>query len=137
MKRSEALQEFVLAASTLTSMVERRSFHHALSVAELCRKVGETQGLGPLRMRHLMYAALLHDIGEITLSEKILDKKGQLTAKERRIMENHTVVGYKVVSKIPTLEPSACLIRWHHENLDGTGYPDALEGDAIPLEASI
>jgi len=131
------LKEFISVSSALASLVERRSSQHPFHVAWLSRQMGESLNLSRKSLRNLQYAALLHDIGEIALPDRILDKPGQLSLAERLQMERHALIGYNVVIKIPTLEEAALFIRWHHERTDGTGYPDGLEDEAIPIEASV
>lgn len=137
MKRSQILKEFISVSSALASLVERRSSQHPFHVAWLSRRMGESLNLSRKSLRNLQYAALLHDIGEIAIPDRILDKPGQLTLTERLQMERHVLIGYNVVFKIPTLEEAALFIRWHHEKIDGTGYPDGLENGAIPIEVSV
>lgn len=89
-------------------------------------------------------AGAIHDIGKITIPQKILAKPGPLTVREKKIVETHTVAGYKMLKEIYKefedqgyIEIAAETIRWHHENWDGSGYPDGLKGDEIPLSAQI
>ena len=86
----------------------------------------------------LEYGYLLHDVGKIGVPDAILQKVGPLDDTERRIIEQHTVIGAKILSPIPFLRGAAVgLVRSHHECWDGSGYPDGLEGMKIPLSARI
>lgn len=89
-------------------------------------------------------AGAIHDIGKICISRDILTKPGPLTEEEKKIVETHTVEGYKMLKEIYNefenqgyIEIAAEIIRWHHENWDGSGYPDGLKGNEIPLAAQI
>jgi PAS domain S-box-containing protein len=83
------------------------------------------------------YSAILHDVGKIHVPDHILNKPGPLTPDERRIMQEHTVAGEKILSPRGFFAEARRIARWHHENFDGSGYPDALAGDNIPLGARI
>jgi putative nucleotidyltransferase with HDIG domain len=82
-------------------------------------------------------AALLHDVGKIGVPDVILRKPGPLTDEERAVMQRHAVLGDAIVASLPGMETVALLVRHHHERWDGTGYPDGLAGEEIPLEARI
>ena len=81
--------------------------------------------------------AYLHDIGKTGIPAKILQKNEALTEEEFEIIKKHTTIGYDICIKDPVLKPYANGVKYHHENLDGTGYPDGLAGDKIPIEAQI
>jgi len=91
--------------------------------------------LEPKRREELLFAWLLHDIGKIGISERILYKPGPLTPEEDSILALHTRIGYRLVEQVPELASLAAFILHHHEHFDGTGYPSGLRGDAIPLES--
>jgi len=131
------ISRFVDAVSTLSSLVERASVEHGREVARLAVAIGKEAGIPEDRLRDLAYAALLHDVGEVTIPDRIIDKTGRLTEDERDAVKAHPLVGYRVVSDISGLERAAAYIRWHHERIDGAGYPDRLEAESIPLEVSI
>jgi len=85
----------------------------------------------------LHFASLLHDIGKIGISENILNKEGPLTEQERKRIQEHPVVGVTILQPIRELQESILGVKYHHEKYDGSGYPEGLKGDAIPLIASI
>ena len=85
----------------------------------------------------LHIAGLLHDIGKIGISESILNKEGPLNPEEKKRMQEHPVVGMTILSPIKELESAALGVKYHHEKYDGSGYPDKLKGDEIPLIAAI
>jgi ribonuclease P protein subunit RPR2 len=85
----------------------------------------------------LGYGFLLHDIGKIGISERILNKQGPLTPSEWSVMKTHPLIGAQIVSQIRFLGDALDVIRCHHERFDGSGYPRGLERDEIPLSARI
>ena len=101
---------------------------------ELARRIGVTD---PMERKAIEAAALLHDLGKLAIPEHILNKPGKLTRVEFDQMKLHASIGASIVSRINFPYPVAPVVRHHHENWDGTGYPDGLSGDAIPLGARI
>lgn len=85
----------------------------------------------------LKYAVTLHDIGKIGIPDKILNKPGPLTKKEWKVMKEHPVIGAQIVAPVKKLALVAPIIRSHHENWDGSGYPNGLKGEEIPEEARL
>ena len=85
----------------------------------------------------MRYAALLHDIGKIGIPDGILMKPGMLTPEERLLIERHPIIGADLISRVASLHKVAPIVRHHHEKVDGTGYPDGLTGDDIPLGSRI
>ncbi len=85
----------------------------------------------------LRIASLLHDIGKIGVPEAVLNKKGLLDEKERKIIERHSLVGYSILSQVDEFRQPLMGVRSHHERYDGQGYPDGLKGEEIPLVARI
>jgi ribonuclease P protein subunit RPR2 len=81
------------------------------------------------------YGFLLHDAGKIGVPERILSKPGPLTAAEWRVMRTHPVIGYQMLQNIPHMTTAAEIVRCHHEMFDGSGYPERLAGEEIPLPA--
>jgi HD-GYP domain-containing protein (c-di-GMP phosphodiesterase class II) len=110
---------------------------HARWITDLALKVGEGLGLDGRALKRLELGALFHDIGKIGIAETILSKPGPLTAAERRIIESHPELGEKIIAPIDRLEEVRPIVRHCHERYDGTGYPDGLEGEQIPIESRI
>ena len=82
-------------------------------------------------------AAELHDVGKIAIPERVLRKRGALTAVERELIRKHTLIGERILAAAPAMVPVARLVRSSHERWDGDGYPDRLRGDEIPIGARI
>ena len=116
---------------------EHETHLHSLRVEAFTLLLAEKCGYSSGLMRELRQGALLHDIGKIVVSDSILLKPGRLTPEEFRIIQQHTVCGHEILSRIPHLQRAAMVALCHHEKADGTGYPQGLRGDAIPLEARI
>jgi putative nucleotidyltransferase with HDIG domain len=111
---------------------------HCRGVVALALDVGKSLGLGAERLRNLEFGALLHDVGKIAVPKEIINKPGKLDPHEWKIIETHTIEGQKMLDRIGGFMRSVGLIvRSHHERWDGSGYPDGLAGEAIPLEARI
>ncbi|HEV1285293.1 MAG TPA: HD domain-containing phosphohydrolase [Bryobacteraceae bacterium] len=99
--------------------------------------VGQELGLDEGELEALRASALLHDIGKLAVPEYIISKPGKLTPEEFEKMKTHTVVGAEIVEQIRFPYPVAPIVRSHHEKWDGTGYPDGLSGEQIPVGARI
>lgn len=111
--------------------------HQLADVVELVRDVGRRLGLSGPELEEMARAAELHDIGKMAVPDAILHKVSGLDAVEIDQIREHTLVGERVLAAAPALAPVAKLVRYSHEHFDGTGYPDGLAGDAIPLGARI
>ncbi len=106
-------------------------------MAHLARLTSERLRLADDDRAVVAYAALLHDIGKIGVSDGILNKPGALLPEERALMHSHVRVGRDLIRHVPVLEPVADAVLHHHEWYDGTGYPDGLAGEAIPIAARV
>jgi len=110
---------------------------HAQRIAFFTKRIGEKLGLPQKDMENLRLFSPLHDIGKIGVPDSILNKPGKLTAEEWSFMKKHTVIGEKIVRSVPDLECIADYTLYHHERWDGTGYPEGLSGEDIPLLSRI
>jgi len=112
---------------------------HSQRVAEIARLLAREMGLHLREVDTITTAALLHDVGKIYEEfAPILRKEGKLTAEERRLMESHPVRSAELIGTISNLRGAvAKCVRHHHENFDGSGYPDGLARDAIPIGSRI
>jgi len=113
------------------------TFRHVDRVAAFAYLIGQEMGFGASRLRRLVLAGQLHDIGKIGLPSYILTKPGKLDDEEFAQIRLHPGKGHDIVARLKGLAPIAAVIRHHHERFDGSGYPDGLAGEAIPLEARI
>jgi putative nucleotidyltransferase with HDIG domain len=110
---------------------------HSQRVMELTMLAGSSLLLPLEEMETLEYASILHDIGKIVIDGQILNKPDRLTASEWNIIREHPAIGANLLKKIHFLEKASKLVLHHHENYDGTGYPDALKGEEIPTGARL
>jgi HD-GYP domain-containing protein (c-di-GMP phosphodiesterase class II)/putative methionine-R-sulfoxide reductase with GAF domain len=114
---------------------DRETEGHSLRVSHLTAKLGEALNFSHEQLKVLERGSLLHDIGKIGIRDKILHKPGPLSEEEWKIMRLHPDIGSKIVEGIPFLQDTIPLIRHHQERWDGTGYPDGLGGEEIPILA--
>jgi diguanylate cyclase (GGDEF)-like protein len=123
----------------LTVLAERdpRLATHLDDVTELCAAVCSRLGLPDEEVVPIIQAASLHDVGKAAIPEEILDKPGTLSDDEWAFMRRHTLIGERILGVAPALTDAAKLVRSSHEAYDGSGYPDGLRGEAIPLGARI
>jgi diguanylate cyclase (GGDEF)-like protein/putative nucleotidyltransferase with HDIG domain len=110
---------------------------HVRRVQIYAKEVGRDLGISESEMRALEAAALLHDIGKLAVPEYIISKPGKLTADEFEKMKIHPAVGAEILERVHFPYPVAPIVRSHHEKFDGTGYPDGIAGDEIPIGARI
>ena len=110
---------------------------HSERIAEYAVQFGEVLGLDADELENLRVASLLHDVGKVAVPDSILLKPGKLTPEEMKIMRRHPVVGEEICSPLKSFRRVLPAVRHHHERADGSGYPDGLEGDAIPIAARI
>jgi HD-GYP domain-containing protein (c-di-GMP phosphodiesterase class II) len=104
--------------------------HYAVEIAR-------RMGLPARAVRDIEFAALLQEIGKVSIPYAILNKEEPLTADEREVLKLHSVLSQRMVEQVPSLARLAPFIRHHHENWDGSGYPDGLQGEEIPLASRI
>ncbi|EKP94630.1 HD-GYP domain-containing protein [Thermaerobacter subterraneus] len=116
---------------------DRYTYGHADRVARLAVNIGRQLNLNDIELEQLQYAGILHDIGKIGVRDEILNKPGKYSPEEYEEMKKRPVIGARIVSGVNSLETVAYWIRHHHERYDGTGYPDGLKGEEIPLGSRI
>jgi HD-GYP domain-containing protein (c-di-GMP phosphodiesterase class II) len=133
-------RSFPEAIGALISVIEKKDPYlrgHMRRVGELTVQIAEEIALPAETARAASHAALLHDVGKLGVPPAVLHKPGRLTEEEFALLKEHPERGYRMVIQAPTLIAAAPAIRWHHERLDGSGYPDRIRGHAIPMEARI
>jgi ribonuclease P protein subunit RPR2 len=140
-QRSRELREtYTATVRALSNAVEARdayTAHHAERVAAYATEIATAGGLVLGDEQQIEFGFLLHDIGKVGVSDAILYKPGALTEDERQHMQRHPVIGDEIIREIDFLAPARQVVRHHHERWDGTGYPDRLAGEEIPLAARV
>ena len=134
-RASEAAAIKVL--SSITEMRDPYTAGHQKRVAELCLAVADHLGMPEEQKRGLETAALLHDVGKVSVPIEILACPGTLSSVQSKLVEGHVEAGYEILSDMAGPSPVAQIVLQHHERLDGSGYPTGLRGDDILLEARI
>ncbi len=142
-ERNRALQlteSYMATVRALSNAVEARDAYtgkHAERVAAYAIEIGYALGLPGTDRAEVQFGFLLHDIGKLAMPDSILFKPGPLTTEERALMNRHPVIGAEIMSGIEFLAEASRVVRSHHERWDGTGYPDRLAGEEIPLTARV
>ena len=135
----ELRRSYMATVRALSNAVEARDAYtrkHAERVTAYGLEIARAYGLPGADSSDLEFGFLLHDIGKLAIPDSILYKPGRLTQDERALMVEHPVVGAEIVRDIEFLAKPTKVVRHHHERWDGTGYPDGLAGEEIPLTGS-
>lgn len=125
---------------TLSVTVETKNVYtngHSQRVADYSALIARELGWENTRIHHLHNAAYMHDVGMIGIPDSIVNKPTRLTEEEYAIIQRHTLIGADILKDITLIEHVAEVAHYHHERYDGTGYPEGLSGEAIPIEARI
>jgi HD-GYP domain-containing protein (c-di-GMP phosphodiesterase class II) len=137
----EGLEDlFMSVIVSLTMALEAKDPYtegHSVRVAAYSEAIGKQLGLPSAALDMIHRSCLLHDIGKIAVDETILAKKGRLNDLEREKMDMHVLIGENILRPIALLHPLLPGVRHHHERFDGSGHPDGLKGENIPIEARI
>ncbi|MBI4364597.1 MAG: HD-GYP domain-containing protein [Candidatus Latescibacteria bacterium] len=137
----EGLEDLYLSViMSLTMALEAKDPYtegHSVRVAAYSEAIGKQLGLPSATLDMIHRSCLLHDIGKIAVDQTILTKSGRLNPLERQKMDMHVLIGEDILRPIALLHPLLPGVRHHHEHFDGTGYPDGLRGERIPIEARI
>lgn len=144
-KKLEAMQNFQENLSgqlieVLCGTVEAKDIYtkgHSLRVAQYAREIMYRMGGDEKAQQEVYYIGILHDVGKISIKDDIINKKGRLTEEEYEQIKMHTIAGYQILRAVDVIPNLAVGARWHHERYDGTGYPNGLAGENIPLVARI
>ena len=136
-KIREAYRKSITALAAAVETKDSGTVGHAQRVAHLTTEVASRLGVQGEELVRIEYAALLRDIGKVKVPQRILNKTETLTDEEWGKVQQHSEFGAEMVEAIPFLAPSADLVRYHHEYWDGSGYPDGLAGEQIPLGSRI
>jgi putative two-component system response regulator len=126
--------------TTLAVMIESRDGYsegHCHRMANYATALGRAIGLGDGDLQALHRGGFLHDIGMLVIPDAVLRTPGPLAPDDYALVQSHTIVGDELCANLRSLQPVRPIVRSHHEHLDGSGYPDGLSGDAVPLLAQI
>ncbi len=129
--------EKLLELSAEIDAFEGYTYAHGLRIAAIADAIGKSFNLAAHDRNFMQQAALIHDIGELAMNRDYIKQGRPLSAAERMDMQRHPVIGEQEAAKRGFSRGVQLLVRWHHEWWNGTGYPDALEGEQIPLAARI
>jgi putative nucleotidyltransferase with HDIG domain len=139
-RSQELRRSYMATVRALSNAVEARDAYtgkHAERVTAYGLEIARAMGRSLAYSANIEFGFLLHDIGKVAIPDAILYKPGALTAEERALMAQHPVIGAKIVREIEFLTDATDVVRSHHERWDGSGYPDGLEGEEIPLPARV
>ncbi len=131
---------FLRLVQAISEAVDARDFYmrgHSGRVTDYSIQISKQLGLPQTVIERIRLSALLHDIGKIGIDDRIVNKRGILTNEEFELMKSHPTRGAEMLQAVPELADIIPGVRWHHESLDGRGYPDGLKGDEIPQMARI
>lgn len=131
---------YIKTIKALTGAIEAKDSYtkgHSYQVAVYAARIGRHLGLHRAEIENLRIAGMLHDVGKIGVPEDVLFKPGPLSGDEKAVIMTHPFYGMKILEPIGLPHSILCAIHHHHEKYDGTGYPDGLKGEAIPLNARI
>ena len=137
LKIKKALFQTVKAISLTVENRDPYTAGHQNRVARLAVAIGERMGFSSDNLEGLNIGGLIHDIGNIYIPTEILNRPGPVNEYERLIVQKHTIIGYEIMSTVDFPWPVAEMVLQHHENIDGSGYPNGLTGDEIKLESKI
>ncbi|MGQ9880282.1 MAG: HD-GYP domain-containing protein [Armatimonadota bacterium] len=129
----QGLQALVRVVETRENSTTGSAYWRARFAGEVARRLG----LPARTVQDIEFAALLQEIGKVSIPYAILNKQDALTLEEEEVLKPHAVLSQKMLEQIPSLARLATLVRHHHENWDGSGYPDGLQGEEIPLVSRI
>ena len=134
---SQAYDDTIEGWSNALDLRDKETEGHTLRVTSLAEELAREMGIPDLDIIHVRRGSLLHDIGKMGVPDRILLKPDKLTDDEWVIMREHPVYAYNLLSRIEFLRPALSVPHYHHEKWDGSGYPDGLKGEQIPLAARI
>jgi len=130
-------REAVMILARAAEAKDHSTGDHVVRVGDIAAQLALRTGMDAAEAENVRFAAMLHDVGKLHLPDSVLQKPGPLTADEWAIVKQHTIWGERILGSSAGFELARQVARWHHENIDGSGYPDGLRGDAIPLPARI
>lgn len=138
--QNQLVENYEHAIYSLVAMIEDRDTYtggHSERVATYSRDIAKEMGISDEECQLIYQAGILHDVGKIITPDSILLKPGKLTEQEYSLIKDHVVAGYKILSEIPMYQELAEIVYTHHEHYDGSGYPQGIKGEDIPIYARI
>jgi len=135
--RTDSPDSVIVSLALTVEARDPATADHCQRLSRYATALGRKIGLGDEEIATLDRGGYLHDIGKIGIPGAVLQKRGPLSLRERTLVEQHTVIGDRLCGALRSLRRVRPIVRHHHERMDGTGYPDRLRGDAIPLLARI
>jgi putative two-component system response regulator len=136
-ERLEDTSQVIFALANAVEAKDAYTEGHTERVGALAVEAGRLIDLDEETREALRQGGVLHDIGKIGIPNEIINKAGLLTPKERIVMNKHPLIGERICEPLKSLQALRPIIRWHHEKLDGTGYPDGIKGRAFPVPAQV
>jgi putative two-component system response regulator len=135
-RAADSLDDASAVLAALANAVEGKDHYtcgHVERVSAYCSAIGRGVGVDAEGLAALYVGGVVHDLGKIGIPDHILNKPGKLTADEMNIIKRHPLIGYDILKPLRTFRNVLPIVRWHHERPNGTGYPDGLKGDGLPL----
>jgi HD-GYP domain-containing protein (c-di-GMP phosphodiesterase class II) len=139
-KQKNDVKLILQSMNTFISFIDAKDPYtrgHSRRVAMYAAEIAKRMNLSEDEIQNIYYAGLLHDAGKISVPDAVLNKPGTLTEDERAQIQNHTIAGGKMLKQMSSLKGIRETALYHHERFDGTGYPEGLKGETIPLYARI
>lgn len=133
----QMINEFLQTFANVIDAKDKDTVGHSLRVAAYSRALSKRMNMSLEEQEWIYYIALMHDIGKIGIPDAILQKPAKLEADEYEIIKRHTIIGGEILKDLTAIEEIACGAKYHHEHYDGSGYPEGLKGEEIPLYARI
>jgi len=134
---SRAILSTIYALAATVDAKDHYTYGHSKKVSKYATEIAEAIGYSKERIEAIRTAGLLHDIGKIGVSDRILGKQGSLSAEEWEPIHAHPIMGVSILKHVDGLNDCLAAIQYHHERYDGSGYPSGLKGDNIPIDARI
>lgn len=136
-ERNRAARDAYLDLAAAADQFEQYANPHAIRIAAIADRIAEAFHMAPQDRKSLRIAARMHDLGEVAMERDYIKRAGSLTEEERADLQRHPVIGEQEAARASADRDVQLLVRWHHEWWNGSGYPDALRQDEIPLAARI
>jgi putative nucleotidyltransferase with HDIG domain len=135
--REQALLDTITALAHAIEAKDNYTINHCERITFRAVALAQTLALPQQEIENIRLGSILHDVGKIGIPDAILNKPGKLTSEEYEIIKQHAAIGARIVQSVGALQEVAPIVRHHQERYDGTGYPDGLAGEDIPIGARI